>query len=322
MTNSALTYPWLAETWAHYKGSVSKHPGAILLSAPAGYAIEQLTGFLAQYHLCMASAEQAPCGTCRACHLYKNQAHPDLHQAGLTAGESIKVEQIRDILQKVATSGHQSPRQHILIQQAHLLTEKSYNALLKSLEEPAAERQFILVTNHVDKIPATIRSRCLHYQVKTVSITQVAQWLQVATNNPTLQMAYELCAAAPIQIKSYLAQCDEDAQPVALFVQWLNGKISPLALSTALSQYPIENVIDQWLVLSTHWFRRQQGSGRVHSLADNISRPITPLAMILMVRRMLATKKIVQSTMALTANYQLDACLIDCQAHLYAKRSY
>ena len=102
---------------------------------------------------------QDGCGSCAVCMKIKNGAHPDVESIK-PAGNSLKIEQIREIGQSIGLKPFEGKRKVYIIEDAHLMTVEAANALLKNLEEPPAYAAFILTAAGADSLLPTIRSRC------------------------------------------------------------------------------------------------------------------------------------------------------------------
>jgi len=124
------------------------------------------------------SAAQEPdaCGTCRSCSQIDAQTHPDfllIEPDRELANPQIKIEQIRQLEEQIVYRPLISPRKIYVIDEADRLTQGAANALLKTLEEPAAHSLFLLVSSRPAALPATVRSRCQSIRFVPPARTQV-----------------------------------------------------------------------------------------------------------------------------------------------------
>jgi DNA polymerase-3 subunit delta' len=106
--------------------------------------------------------------------------HPDLHWLHPEEDkQSISVEQVRDIVEAFTLTALRGRAKVAVIEPAEAMTAAAANALLKTLEEPAPGGYLLLSSHQPGRLPATIRSRCQHLQVRAPGIEQVAEWLGV-----------------------------------------------------------------------------------------------------------------------------------------------
>lgn len=121
---------------------------------------------------CMSPVNGSPCGKCEACLKLDNPANLDILE--MDAASNNKVENVRDIRDKIQYPPVAGKYKVYIIDEVHMLTTEAFNALLKTLEEPPAHAVFILATTEVHKIPATILSRCLRFDFKLIPTSTIA----------------------------------------------------------------------------------------------------------------------------------------------------
>lgn len=109
----------------------------------------------------------SPCGECEVCKNLADQSNMDILE--IDAASNNKVEEIREIREKVKYPPVHGKYKVYIIDEVHMLTESAFNALLKTLEEPPQHAVFILATTEVHKLPATILSRCMRFDFRLVS---------------------------------------------------------------------------------------------------------------------------------------------------------
>jgi DNA polymerase-3 subunit delta' len=126
------------------------------------------------------------CGACNVCQSAATGGHPDV-EVIRTEGLSIKVEEIRDLLTRVAWAPSMGGWRVVVMEDADRLTESAANALLKAIEEPGTRTVWLLCAPTLHDILPTIRSRCRHLQLRTPSIDAVTQVLIKRDNiSPTM----------------------------------------------------------------------------------------------------------------------------------------
>jgi DNA polymerase-3 subunit delta' len=116
------------------------------------------------------------CGSCNECRSAKNGSHPDI-EIIRTEGLSIKVEEIRELLTRVAWAPSMGGWRVVVMEDADRLTESAANALLKAIEEPGTRTVWLLCAPTLHDVLPTIRSRCRHIQLHTPSDEAVASVL-------------------------------------------------------------------------------------------------------------------------------------------------
>lgn len=135
-------------------------PAATLLTGPRGIGKNQLANLLAMAHLCRAATHR-PCQTCPDCRRFLSLTHPNvLSTASGSKERSIKIQQVRAVLNALAIHPLQAGGRVVLLLHADTLTTQAQNALLKSLEEPDASTLFLLSAENESAILPTILSRC------------------------------------------------------------------------------------------------------------------------------------------------------------------
>ena len=126
------------------------------------------------------------CGVCNECQSAATGGHPDV-EVIRTEGLSIKVEEIRELLTRVAWAPSMGGWRVVVMEDADRLTESAANALLKAIEEPGTRTVWLLCAPTLHDVLPTIRSRCRHLQLRTPSVEAVTQVLIRRENiSPTM----------------------------------------------------------------------------------------------------------------------------------------
>ena len=116
------------------------------------------------------------CGTCNDCNSARTHGHPDV-EIIRTEGLSIKVEEVRELLTRVAWAPSMGGWRVVVMEDADRLTESAANALLKAIEEPGTRTVWLLCAPTLHDVLPTIRSRCRHLQLRTPSLEAVTNVL-------------------------------------------------------------------------------------------------------------------------------------------------
>ncbi len=143
-------------------------PHAVLFSGPRGVGKWKLATATAAALLCMSPKDGLACGGCESCRHMAAGTHPDYYavtpEKSGKAARSIKIEQIRDLRAEAARVPRLSARRVILLDDVETMNDAAANALLKTLEEPAGNTSFLLVTGARQALLPTILSRCMGLQ--------------------------------------------------------------------------------------------------------------------------------------------------------------
>ena len=146
---------------------LGRFPHALLVEGDAGVGKRTLSGLLAQTILCSGTGSEF-CGKCTSCVLCEKNEHPDLIALSPEfplvqnnrTGNTIAVDDIREIIRVCGTSPYMGSDRVVVIQQSDRMTEQAQNCLLKTLEEPRDHTFFILTAEHAESLLPTVRSRC------------------------------------------------------------------------------------------------------------------------------------------------------------------
>lgn len=128
-----------------------------------------------------------PCGECDSCREITEGRFVDLIE--VDAASRTKVEDTRELLENVQYAPTRGRFKVYLIDEVHMLSNHSFNALLKTLEEPPEHVKFLLATTDPQKLPVTILSRCLQFNLKNMSAQRVVDYLQTVLGSE--QVSYD-----------------------------------------------------------------------------------------------------------------------------------
>jgi DNA polymerase-3 subunit delta' len=145
---------------------------AWVFSGPPGSGRSSAAVAFAQALICPNNG----CGTCNDCNSAKTHGHPDV-EIIRTEGLSIKVEEVRELLTRVAWAPSMGGWRVVVMEDADRLTESAANALLKAIEEPGTRTVWLLCAPTLHDVLPTIRSRCRHLQLRTPSLEAVTNVL-------------------------------------------------------------------------------------------------------------------------------------------------
>ncbi len=149
---------------------------AYLFTGTRGVGKTTIARILAKCLNCETGVSSEPCGQCSACTEINEGRFVDLIE--VDAASRTKVEDTRELLENVQYAPTRGRYKVYLIDEVHMLSSHSFNALLKTLEEPPPHVKFLLATTDPQKLPVTILSRCLQFNLKNMSAERVVGHLQ------------------------------------------------------------------------------------------------------------------------------------------------
>jgi len=148
---------------------------AFLFTGTRGVGKTSVARLLAKSLNCEQGVSSNPCGVCSACREIDEGRFVDLIE--VDAASRTKVEDTRDLLDNVQYAPSRGRYKVYLIDEVHMLSGHSFNALLKTLEEPPPHVKFLLATTDPQKLPVTILSRCLQFNLKRLPLEQIRDHL-------------------------------------------------------------------------------------------------------------------------------------------------
>ncbi|EAO1644979.1 DNA polymerase III subunit gamma/tau [Salmonella enterica] len=192
MSYQVLARKWRPQTFADVVGqehvltalanglSLGRIHHAYLFSGTRGVGKTSIARLLAKGLNCETGITATPCGVCDNCREIEQGRFVDLIE--IDAASRTKVEDTRDLLDNVQYAPARSRFKVYLIDEVHMLSRHSFNALLKTLEEPPAHVKFLLATTDPQKLPVTILSRCLQFHLKALDVEQIRHQLEHILN--------------------------------------------------------------------------------------------------------------------------------------------
>ncbi|QYZ66974.1 MAG: DNA polymerase III subunit gamma/tau [Gammaproteobacteria bacterium (ex Lamellibrachia satsuma)] len=144
---------------------------AYLFTGTRGVGKTTLARIFAKSLNCEEGVSSTPCGVCSACREIDEGRFVDLLE--VDAASRTKVDQTRELLENVPYAPVRGRYKVYLIDEVHMFSASSFNALLKTLEEPPPHVKFILATTDPQKVPVTVLSRCLQFNLKRLSREQI-----------------------------------------------------------------------------------------------------------------------------------------------------
>ncbi len=149
---------------------------AFLFTGTRGVGKTTIARILAKCLNCETGVRAEPCGVCASCLEIDAGRFPDLIE--VDAASRTKVDDTRELLDNVQYAPTRGRYKVYLVDEVHMLSAHSFNALLKTLEEPPPHVKFLLATTDPQKLPATVLSRCLQFNLKRLPAADIAARLQ------------------------------------------------------------------------------------------------------------------------------------------------
>ena len=248
---------------------------AYLFSGTRGVGKTSIARLLAKGLNCETGITATPCGVCDNCRDIEQGRFVDLLE--IDAASRTKVEDTREILDNIQYLPTKGRFKVYLIDEVHMLSRSSFNALLKTLEEPPEHVKFLLATTDPQKLPITILSRCLHLHLNVLDTSLIAEQLshilqleQIESDSKAIQL---LAKAANGSMRDGLSLTDQaialgngkvEAESVAMMLGTLDKSI-PFSLVESLYHGDGNALMQQINVAAT------QGVDWDNLLADSIA---------------------------------------------------
>ncbi|HEX9138615.1 MAG TPA: DNA polymerase III subunit gamma/tau [Steroidobacteraceae bacterium] len=235
---------------------------AYLFAGTRGVGKTTVARILAKCLNCERGVSPEPCGVCASCTEIDAGRSVDLIE--VDAASRTKVDDTRELLDNVQYVPTRSRFKIYLIDEVHMLSAHSFNALLKTLEEPPPHVKFLLATTEPQKLPVTVLSRCLQFNLKRLSVTLIAARLKFILESE--QIKYEpaaiqlLAEAGDGSLRDALSLLDQllafgngaaletAARAMLGTVQrdWVVQLVQALATGDAAAVVTVANALEQW----------------------------------------------------------------------------
>ncbi len=220
---------------------------AYLLTGTRGVGKTTLARILAKCLNCETGVTATPCGVCSACTQIDAGRFVDLLE--LDAASNTGVDNMREVLDNAQYAPTVGRYKVYIIDEVHMLSKPAFNSMLKTLEEPPAHVKFILATTDPQKIPVTVLSRCLQFNLKPMTPALVAQHLgevleqeSVACEPAALNL---LARAAAGSMRDALSLTDQA-------IAYGGGKVEAAAVEAMLGTVRRDYLFDLLDALAAH----------------------------------------------------------------------
>ena len=172
-----------------YQCATGKFSHAYLFCGSRGTGKTTCAKILAKAVNCLNPTPAGPCGECAACRSIDSGAATDVLE--MDAASNNGVDDIRDIRDEVIYAPSELKYRVYIIDEVHMLSTSAFNALLKTLEEPPEHVVFILATTELQKLPATIISRCQRFDFRRISTDDLCARLHMIAREEEIELSEE-----------------------------------------------------------------------------------------------------------------------------------
>ena len=172
-----------------YQCATGKFSHAYLFCGSRGTGKTTCAKILAKAVNCLNPTSSGPCGECAACRSIDSGAATDVLE--MDAASNNGVDDIRDIRDEVIYTPSELKYRVYIIDEVHMLSASAFNALLKTLEEPPEHVVFILATTELQKLPATIISRCQRFDFRRISTDDLCARLHMIAREEDIELTEE-----------------------------------------------------------------------------------------------------------------------------------
>ena len=209
---------------------------------------------------CEHPVDGSPCGECASCKAIAEGRSMNVIE--IDAASNNGVDNIREIVNEVAYSPTEGKYRVYIIDEVHMLSAGAFNALLKTLEEPPSYVIFILATTEIQKVPATILSRCQRYDFTRIGPEDIAQRVEYIAGQEGLELSGEgaelISRLADGAMRDALSILDTCAGVTAKIDADVVRRMAGVTDRSYLPPYPTEPLTAEQAVENYNWYERRR----------------------------------------------------------------
>lgn len=246
---------------------------AYLFTGTRGVGKTTIARIFAKSLNCEQGVTATPCGVCSACVEIDKGYFVDLLE--IDAASRTKVEDTRDLLDNVQYAPSRGRYKVYLIDEVHMLSKHSFNALLKTLEEPPPHVKFLLATTDPQKLPITVLSRCLQFSLKALSQSQIKQHLAYILGEENIAFEQDalalLARAAKGSLRDSLSLTDQAIAQTNGHIEL--GPVREMLgfLEQSWAELLLQDVLNRDLqLMQQHLMQLMTQHSQVHSVLDDM----------------------------------------------------
>ena len=210
---------------------------AYVLSGTRGVGKTTIARILSKSLNCETGLDSKPCHKCSTCESISDGSFMDFQE--IDAASSRGVDDTKQLLETVMHMPSSSRYKVYLLDEVHMLSTQSFNMLLKTLEEPPEHVIFILATTLPEKIPATVLSRCLQFNLKNLTPSQLNERLSFILKEEDIKFENkaieQICRSGRGSLRDCLTIADQA-------ISYCNGNLTDEGIATMLGTLPFDHV--------------------------------------------------------------------------------
>lgn len=270
--NTVLARKWRPKTFAQLAGqehvvraltnalTQNRLHHAYLFTGTRGVGKTTIARIFAKSLNCVNGITATPCGECSACREIDSGRFVDLVE--LDAASNTQVDNMRELLESALYAPTSARFKVYIIDEVHMLSKSAFNAMLKTLEEPPGHVKFILATTDPQKIPVTVLSRCLQFNLKQLPPDLIIEHLRYVLEQE--KIAFESGAIALIA-KAAQGSMRDALSLLDQAIAYSAGKVEETVVRTMLG------AIDQSYLFDLLAALRAQNGAALIEIADNMA---------------------------------------------------